>query len=149
MKLAFKVASATDSKWSKLIAQLTHGKYSHVEMWLTGPQNAAVCFSSREGSGCGYATIDLTVSGLWDFIEPPQTEAGVQLLAGFCAGSDGKPYDYTDLLDALLGHGKQDCGFARFCSGVTTEALQKCFGLLPGIQYWTVSPVKLYELLSK
>ena len=147
MKLAFKNASAADSRWSEIIAKLTRGPYSHVEMWLSGPQDKADCFSSREGSGCGYAVPDLTDEKLWKILDV-QAPVGIWI-AGFCDGSNGKPYDYLDLLDALTGRGRENFSIGRFCSGVTTEALQKGYGLLSAEHFWQVSPVKLYNLLTK
>lgn len=148
MILAFKKAAATDSLWSKLIAQLTKGPYSHVEMHISGELLEANCFSSRELSGCAFGTINLGEAAMWELLEIPTTPIQDLQAAAFAAGSNGKPYDYMDLVDALRGNGGQRFHYGRFCSSVTTELLQH---ILPELglpnSFWTVSPNRLYEIL--
>ncbi len=145
--LAFKIAGF-DNKWSKLIAQLTQSKYSHVELWMDGPPAQAHCISSREGSGVSWAYLNLA-PGHWDIIPLDIELEDRDYLRGFCDGSVGKSYDYQDLLDALMGLARNDFPIGRFCSGFCVEALQKTIGLESSSQYWTVSPGKLYDIVSK
>lgn len=147
MFLAFRVANSTGSQWSKLIADVTKSAYSHVELWIDGPRKAARCMSSREGEGVHYKIIDLTDEKAWTIVAVPTNEFQQDYTEGFCDGSEGKPYDYVDLIDAATGKGKQEVPFGRFCSGFCAEWYQKTFGVLNPQPFWTFSPGSLYEFM--
>ena len=98
------------------IARVTGGRFSHVECWIDGPQNAAVCFSSREPVGTSIETIDLTDSKLWTVVPVPATlPAQDTLITGFALGSSGREYDMLGILGIGSGLGLHD-PFDRFCS---------------------------------
>lgn len=143
---AFKKAALAGSKWSKFIAEATHGPYSHVECWVQGPQNAAVCYSSREGTGVARATIDLT-DPMWVIWPVPTTPEEDMQILWFCKGSEGKAYDYLALLVAAGGRGVHK-SWARICSEFCLEVGQNVLGLLPSEDCWAVSPNRLATILN-
>lgn len=137
--------------FSRLIAWKTGGIYSHVEMWLSGPQSAAVCFSSREGSGCGFRTLDLTDTLLWAIVPwPIVTEAREATVIGFCLAMNNAcvRYDYLGILGIGTGHGEHD-DHDRFCSEVGCEVGQVCLRWWPEIRRWMVSPSDLYKMAKE
>ena len=144
--LAFKIASKTGSLWSEFIAKATHGPYSHVECWIQGPQSAAVCYSSREGTGVHPATIDLT-QPMWKIFSIPTTVAQDDAIIWFCRGAEGKAYDYLDLIVADGGRGIHKA-WARICSEFCTEVVQQCIGLIGSEESWAVSPNRLAVILN-
>lgn len=142
LALAFKNAMESDSFWSKTIAKLTHGPYSHVECWVGGPIEAAICYSSRELEGTGFKTIDLSSTGLWAILPIQTTPARDAEILWFCQGSAGREYDYVSLLGIETGSGAHNTA-ARVCSEECLNVLQKVLGLFPGVQPWRISPNEL------
>lgn len=154
IQLAFKDAEKDGNFFSKMIAEKTKGKFCHVELWISGPQNHALCYSSREPTGTGFEFIDLTVTGLWA-IEPTPVQMDESLAYWFCEGSSGRPYDMTAILGIGLGI-QQHWGTARFCSDEVFNVLQKVGGFQQGINPWDVIPsgsvsgrYSLYDLVTK
>lgn len=146
ISLAFKIAAATGSKWSELIARESNSKYSHVEGWVRDPQNNARCFSSREPHGAGFQSIDLTTPGLWDIVPIKLTPEQETSAYGFCLGCDGKNYDGIGLIGyALQAPGLHDFS-AIFCSEVWAAIATKCWGKTLPKQPWQISPGDLYTL---
>jgi hypothetical protein len=144
--LAFKIAAASDSQWSKLVAHASGSIYSHVEGWLDGPKTNARCFSSREPHGAGFEQIDLTTPGLWDFLPFPCTPDQEMSANGFCLGADGKLYDGVGLLGFKLADPAIHDYHALFCSETWAAIAQKCCGRpLPKVP-WLISPGELYTL---
>ena len=148
IQLAFVVAAKTGSPWSEMIAKASGSPYSHVELWLSGPQNAARCFSSREPIGASFMTRDLTTPE-WEIVQyPPANSPGVpQTIEAFCQGSNGKSYDMAGLLGYKLGTGMHD-DHDVFCSEVVSECLADCAGLKLEKEPWMTSPGDLYKLVK-
>src|SRR5579863_7530461 len=142
---AFKYASG-QGLYSYLISKRTKSPFSHVEVWLSGPQDKAICFSSRPGEGCGFKLIDLSDAKVWKIVNlPPVNE---ELWVGFCHGSNGKGYDYLGILGYDTGHGEHK-ERDRFCSEWGTEVGQVCSGWWKGVKRWLVSPGDLYTLVTE
>ena len=76
MRLAFLKTGPKAPLWVKAIAWWTKGPYAHSELWMSGPAEAAECYSSDPDKGTRTEVRNLS-GGNWDFIEmPPQyTEA--------------------------------------------------------------------------
>lgn len=149
MYYAFKNAQVAGSMWSKAIAWKTGGLFSHVELWLSGPQDKALCFSSREGEGCSLKVLDLTVKGLW-VIEPAGFTPDQELKAlGYALAMSAAKvrYDYLGILGIGTGHGEHD-DHDRFCSEVCIEVAQQCAGRWLNLHRWLVSPSALYQLVK-
>src|SRR5579884_1948797 len=140
IRLAFKIAALTDSEWSRLIAEASHSRYSHVEGWLDGAQNSALCFSSREPKGASFEIIDLTAP-YWEIVGPLNLTAEQEArIAGFCAGANGKEYDGLGLIGYKFGTGCHD-DHDLFCSECWAAALKECAGwTLGGKDPWMISP---------
>lgn len=147
ISLAFKVAAKTGSPWSALIAKETGSPFSHVEGWLSGPQNNARCFSSREPHGAGFAQLDLTISGLWEIVPLSLTPDQEVLANGFCVGCDGKNYDGIGLIGYALSNPAIHDYSAIFCSETWAAIALKCWGKnIGGKDPWQISPGGLYQL---
>lgn len=145
IQLAFKIAAKTGSAWSELIARESGSIYSHVEMWIGGPQSNATCFSSREPHGAGFEQIDLTTD-LWHLVPVVCTPDQELKIEGFCLGTDGKIYDGVGLLGYQFKQPALHDYHAVFCSEVCAAALQKCAAkTLPGVP-WLISPGELCKL---
>jgi len=153
--LAFKIAAKAGGPISKGIAAVTHGPYSHVELWLGGPQQFALCYSSREPVGTGFANIDLTDGSLWRVIPVTISLQLESPLMWFCMGSQGRPYNFKGIEGIALDtdqHNESE----RFCSEACFEALQAVTGWWPRIKRWHVAPsgfgkddrYGLYELVT-
>jgi hypothetical protein len=157
--LAFKVAADSHNALSAGIAAATQGKYCHVELWLSGPQTAALCYSSRETgnpTGTSFVTLDLSDPALWTPVPVPVSDDQEIDLFWFCKGSAGREYDYAGLLGIGLDT-KDHSDDRRFCSEACYEALNAVAGLWPGHLRWHVAPsgfeklgdrVGLYELAT-
>jgi hypothetical protein len=148
-ELASQMGPWLGRQFSKAVAWKTGGKFSHVELWLGGPSDKALCFSSREGSGCGFQTIDLTApAGLW-VIEPLASLTAQQedKIYGFAMAMSAAKvrYDYLGILGIATGHGEHN-DHDRFCSEVCLEALQSCAGSWHGVKKWQVNPTQLYAM---
>ncbi len=149
MKLAFKnglIAAQLETGvgrfFSESIVRATGGKYSHVEIVMTGELAASTCFAAIEPTGCRYAVIDLTKpAGLWTVLEydAPHVPSAVDFIIGFCAGSDGKAYDSMGIIGIGMENGVHDPR-DRFCSELATELCQKALGLFRGVRPWMVAP---------
>ncbi len=145
IKLAFVIAEKA-SDWSKMIAKASNSPYSHVELWLDGPQNQARCFSSREPIGASFMIRDLSTAE-WEIVVPNLIISSTQAQA-FCLGANGKDYDMIGLLGYRLGTGLHD-NHDVFCSEVVGEALMASsdFKLLK--DPWMTSPGDLYNEIPK
>ena len=159
MNLAFKDADLAGGFFSKAIKWKTGGRFSHVECWLSGPKEKAICFSSREPNGTGYATIDLTEQrkgrDLWTCIEIPCTGAQMVFVRWFAEGTGFKRYDYAGIMGFVLNRKRTHDRARVFCSEWCCLMVQRCMG---GFLYddegneifpWTVSPSALYEMACK
>ena len=144
--LAFKIAAETDSEWSKLIAKASNSPYSHVEGWLSGDKNKALCFSSREPIGAGFQEIDLTQK-CWDIIEFKLSTQEEFAIVCFCWGANGKEYDLLGLLGYKQGTGWHD-DHDVFCSEFWAACLTQCIGLPLPKEPWMTSPGDLYTLVK-
>lgn len=145
VRIAFKNAKRTKSIWSRGIAWFTMGKYSHVELWFDGPAAVALCFSSREGKGASFATVDLSKE--YDFVELSSDMAMVQKVYGVAKTYEGQEYDWLGLANFLLKVGIHK-GHEVFCSEVCFKILTEA-GLLhssePGFH---VSPQDLANFVE-
>lgn len=147
IRLAFKVAAAAGSPWSQLIAQVSKSPFSHVEGWLSGPANAARCFSSREPHGAGFDTIDLSQPGLWDITPPLKLTPEQETLAcGYCLGCDGKNYDGVGLIGFALQDARIHDYASVFCSETWAAIAQHCWSKTLPKQPWQISPGDLCTL---
>jgi hypothetical protein len=150
VNLAFKDADLAGGFFSKAIKWKTGGRFSHVELWMTGPRENAVCFSSREPNGTGYATIDLSPP-LWTCVEILATPAQMMAVSWFAEGTGFKRYDFLGILGFVIHHREHDPA-SVFCSEWCTLVLQRCLGLFlkdkggQAIQSWEISPSALYEM---
>ena len=148
MNLAFKIAAKSGSAWSEMIARESNSPYSHVEGWLSGPQNAAQCFSSREPKGAGYATIDLT-QPMWEIVPITLTHDQEQLTNGFCLGCNGKMYNGLGLVGFKADIPQMTDPHAIFCSQVWATVARSCWGKQLPVQPWMISPGQLYTLAKE
>lgn len=149
-RAVFRNAKKTKNLWSRLISAWTGGPYSHVELWLAGPKEAAVCFSAREGQGVRFKVIDLT-DGQWDEIKISENKEDVKKILNFALPQVGMGYDWLGLLGFVKPwhisflHDSDD----RFCSEVCSEDLNKADLLkLQGLHPWEINPNKLAALLA-
>lgn len=148
----FKDADLAGGFFSRAIKWKTKGRFSHVELWLSGPANKAYCFSSREGEGASLKYIDTTaVPGLWT----PVALLGITreqevLMHGFALAMDAAKvrYDYLGILGIGTGQGEHD-DRDRFCSEVCAEIAQKCAHWWPDIKRWLTSPTDLFRLATE
>jgi hypothetical protein len=147
--LAFKIAANSDSEWSKLIARESNSPYSHVEGWLSGAQNKAFCFSSREIYGAGFKFLDLTDSSLWEIVPIDLTFDQISRTQAFCQGSDGKGYDGVGLIGYALKDPAIHDYSKVFCSEVWAEIAAKCWGKILPRDPWLISPGDLYTLVKE
>ena len=150
-KLAFVIAGKTGSSWSELIAKASGSIYSHVELWLDGPQNAARCFSSREPKGASFMVRDLT-GPAWEIAALPTslyhgTPEEDRVIEAFCQGENGKDYDMAGLLGYKLGNGLHDDADV-FCSEVVSAILRFCISLTLPRDPWMVSPGDLHAVIK-
>jgi len=139
IQLAFKDAEKSGGAFARAIQHVTGGKFSHVELWLSGTQKEAFCYSSREPEGTGHKTIDLTDLELWTIVPLPIEPHLEPFAMWYSLGSSGRPYDFA----GILGIGtdtKAHTDFARFCSEECFELIKKITGWWPGIERWHVAP---------
>lgn len=144
MYLAFKDAELAGTFFSRLIRWKTGGRFSHVELWIDGPRENALCFSSREPHGTGYAHINLS-SPLFTIVEiaaTPQQEMDVRW---FAEGTGVKRYDFLGILGFCFPWGEHDDADV-FCSEWCTLVLQRVFGMFPGVKSWKTDPTQLFRL---
>lgn len=134
---AAKTESVLGRLFTEGIARVTGGKYSHVQMWLDGPRNAARCFSSFEPDGTKFVIQDLTDTALWTLVDSRHGES--QRLNDWCLGRRGRRYNFTGILGIELGHSLTD-PHDDFCSQCCVEGPQDVFGLLPELTGNTVAP---------
>jgi hypothetical protein len=152
LNLAFKDAELAGGFFSKAIKWKTGGRFSHVEMWLTGPRENAVCFSSREPHGTGYAHIDLSAP-LFTCVEILATQPQLDSIRWFAEGTGFKRYDMLGILGFILPWGEHDDADV-FCSEWCTLALQRCMNMClvdpngKPVKSWMTSPVELYRLVG-
>lgn len=148
IQLAFVIASKTGSAWSEMIAKASGSPYSHVEICLDGPRNAARCFSSREPDGASFMVRDLTSPELEIVsLKPALTEQQEYMVEAFCWGANGKAYDMAGLLGYKLGNGLHD-DHDVFCSEVVSACLRACAGLVLPAEPWMISPGDLHKLVA-
>lgn len=157
IELSAGIAKETD----RAIAEFTGGKFCHVELWIDGPQNAAVCYSARQPHGVAKAIIDLSDAALWTIVGIGPTGdhwyEDQDWLLGFCEASVGKPYDFLGILGIAM-HQPLAVPWDRFCSEFCFEALQLRYGKfsdITDIARYQVAPsgrppggYGLYELLT-
>jgi hypothetical protein len=147
IRLAFRLAASTGNPFSELISKVTGSPYSHVEGWLSGPQNNAKCFSSREPHGAGFQQIDLTVPGRWEITEPMALTGDQEALAcGYCLGCDGKNYDGVGLVGFAVHNPAIHDYSSIFCSETWAAIAQHCWSKTLPVQPWQISPGLLFEL---
>ena len=149
-------SSGLEAAFSLEIARVTGGRFSHVECWISGSLDAALCFSSREPAGTALRIIDLSDPALWIIVPVATTPVQDVGVRGFCMGSSGRRYDGLGLVGIDLQTGFHD-PFDRFCSESGFELGQMCLGIFPhDIDRWMVAPsgghvrrrYGLYELLT-
>ena len=147
--LAFKKSAAEPHNiFGQAISAKTGSIYCHVECWISGPQNAALCFSSREPHGAGWATIDLTDAAMWDIVPLDLTPEQEIAIHGFCCGCDGKRYDALGIVGIAVGADLHDYSQV-FCSEVCASMLKQCAGKdLGGKHAWQIWPGELYEMAT-
>lgn len=139
LALAFKIAEKAGGLFSSQIQFVTGSKFSHVELWLSGPQDKAMCYSSREPYGTAFQTVDLSDSKLWEIVHLESTPEQENRVLWFCRGDAGRSYDALGILgigSGLGAHDEQD----RFCSEAIFYILQQVFGFHPEIERWMVAP---------
>lgn len=149
IRVAFKNAFRSRSLWSKGIAWWTRGPYSHVELWLAGEPEAAICFSSREGKGTGRAILDLRPN--FDVIQLTTSSTDPKIfekIYSLCESEPHKSYDWLGLL-GFLGPAKVHDSRDRFCSEYVYEKLEQadCLAVVGGPDRWKVSPNQLADIL--
>lgn len=137
ISLAFKRGSGG---LSDVIKARTGGEFSHVELWLGGPQSAAMCYSSREPVGTGFATLDLTDAAIWKIVPIPATADQERNAYWFCLGDSGRPYDFIGLAGIGTDQVHLRNTSARFCSNCCAHVMQQCLGMLPGVDPWLIAP---------
>jgi hypothetical protein len=141
--LAFVVAAIANDEISTMIARASKSPYSHVECWLSGPQNDATCFSSRGPHGAAFLQIDLTsakyeiVAVDWDY----------DLAHAVAIGANGKDYDFEGLLGYKLGNGLHDDDNV-FCSEVVSIIGRESGKLILPRDPWLISPGDLHALVT-
>lgn len=93
---AIKTTTGLSNFFEKAITRVTGGKYCHVEIWLSGPRNSALCHASREPEGTSNKIVDLS-DPLFDIVDLPlsitanrQYFAG--LVNGWSLGDSGRRY---------------------------------------------------------
>jgi hypothetical protein len=145
IQFAFKdaaVAATRESFAGRLfaegIAHVTGGNFSHVELWLSGPLNAAYCFSSREPAGTQFTTLDLTDTSLWTIVAAPAALLYEQVLF-WCKGREGRRYNFLGLDGIAIGTPITD-PHDDFCSQCQFELLQDCLGIWQGSRSYWIAP---------
>lgn len=143
--------------FTKEIMNFTGGSYSHVEFWLKGPIDQALCFSSREPLGSSFSTIDLSNRLEWTIIGlPPSDTITMAKAEWFCKGTAGRLYDGVGIVGIGTGQARVHDPYARFCSETCAEIGQQVFQLpvLSGLNAWQIAPsgkprngFGLYELM--
>jgi hypothetical protein len=111
------------------IARVTGGKYCHVEAWLSGSINSAVCYSARQPSGTAIAIIDLSDDYLWRIVPVTVSQQESDELYGYAVGGSGRPYNMA----GIVGIGtdtKISVPWERFCSQECMLMGQKLIGAL-------------------
>jgi hypothetical protein len=148
--LAFK--RQTGGIFDKLICWKTGSEFCHVELWLDGNIQAALCFSSRQPDGTSFAHINLaaTFDGkpIYELIPLYLTSKQEIAVNAFCQGCGHKDYDWLGILGFVLPWGEHD-DHDRFCSEICTESLEKPLKWWPGVKPWETSPGDLYRLAIK
>lgn len=149
MKLAFKNALVAGlmqgpihGEFSRLIRDVTGGEYSHVQMWLDGPRNAARCFSAFEPDGTRFQVDDLTDAALWTIVDmDPATAATPNATAdnAWCKGRCTRRYNFLGIVGSLF-EGPLTDKYDDFCSQCCFEFLQDMRGLFPLVNSVTVAP---------
>ena len=145
--MAFKEAAVVGSPWAKLIAEVTGGKFSHVEVAFGDPKSSPWCYSSREGTGCSMRVINLAVPGLWECVQVPLTTNEEMIALGYARAMSAARivYDYFGDIGVGAGTGWHN-PHGRFCSNTAAELLQIATQergssqLLKGIPPWAVAP---------
>lgn len=140
IRFAFKIAAEAARRenglgkiFSEGIAEVTGGKFSHVEIWYDGPQNNAWCFTAREPDGTGFRQIDLSDATLWEIVDIPylldypddlsQADTDVADYA-WMQGRAGRAYGFASILDIELGKPLVTLPGADICSQCAFEFLQ-------------------------
>lgn len=141
-----KVAFEKGVTWySRVIQWWTRGPYSHVELWLDGEVDKALCFSSLEGVGVRFAVRDLR--GTFDTITVSEnSQAGLEMYKA-ALPLTGKKYDWLGILGfagPLKLHDSKD----RFCSEVCYEMLDTEGFLHDAEARWKVSPNELADVVA-
>jgi hypothetical protein len=140
MKLAFYKGTKAENPQAKLFDQavcwwtFSAGRFSHVELVVNGPDNAATCLSSsyRDG-GVREKIIDLT-SGRWVLVD---INADKAVALNWFMKHEGKRYDVPGLFGFVFPF-RMHIRHWWFCSESCAEAL----GLS---RSWEYHPNKLYE----
>lgn len=151
--LAFKVAAVEGSLGSKAIAWWTKGPFCHVELWLDGPIENALCFSSTLETGTRLAHINLTAPvGLWETVEVPCTDVEFSDLLTWCECHTGEKYDQLGIVGFVIPFGEHHA-HEEFCSESDGDALEQSTAIgkswvLAGDRPWKISPNELYRLVK-
>jgi len=132
------------SVFSEGIQEVTHGQFSHAQMWLDGTRNTARCFSSFEPDGTRFQIEDLTVPGLWtlvdiDGIDPatistvmPEVWARHTADLAWCIGMKPRRYNFTGILGEFSGNKAITSPYDSFCSQCCTKFCQDRRGIFKG-----------------
>jgi hypothetical protein len=128
MNLAFKDGTHGGFVDSEIV-RIAGGPFCHVELWMSGPREAAVCFSSRQPDGTGYAVVDLSAP-LYTCIEFPATQAQMDFTRGFAAGTGHKRYNMAGII-GFLGPLKTTDNYDLFCSEWCCSWAQQAMGMFP------------------
>lgn len=149
LSLAFKVAAIDGSLAARTIAWWTRpGGYCHAELWLAGPRENALCFSSTLETGTRIANINLDApSGLYRTIVVPCTESEQHAVMAWCSKHIGERYDKLGIVGFVIPFGEH-AKHEMFCSEACGRALE--FGTAVGRRWklagdhpWRISPNKL------
>lgn len=152
--LAFKVAAVEGSIGSKAIAWWTRGPFCHVELWLEGPIENALCFSSTLETGTRFTRLNLTAPiGLFETVEVPVSDGELDALQQWCAAHQGEKYDKLGIVGFVIPFGEHHA-HEMFCSETDGEALEECtlMGKVwkkAGDDPWKISPNELYKLVTQ
>lgn len=133
------------SLFDKAIRLNTGSPITHVELEFPDGQ----CWSSIDGVGVRFVnseSLKLDAPGEWLSLSVDLTVKQLSDVRDFALSQLGKKYDWAGILGFVLPWGCHDDN-DLFCSEACLRALQ-VFGDFPGVKAWTISPARLYAMLS-
>jgi|LGVE01.1.fsa_nt_gb uncharacterized protein YycO len=140
MKVAF--YKAKYGTWfDKLIAKITNSKFSHCELVFSN----GTAFSASDREGVRFAKIDFS-SGHWELVTVDITSEQESLLTAWCMRQVNSKYDWLGVFLGWVGIHQQK---KWFCSELCSEALTNFAGIELISQSKSISPEKLYKILTK